>query len=84
MMHAICGYPVKSTWLKAIKAGHYAGWPLLKLQNVRKYYLKTKETPKEHMNQTHKNMRSTKLKHKSQRPIQASNDGYQEGSKSSN
>jgi hypothetical protein len=24
-MHAVCGYPVKSTWLKAIKAGNYIG-----------------------------------------------------------
>jgi hypothetical protein len=24
-MHAVCGYPVKSAWLKAIKAGNYIG-----------------------------------------------------------
>ena len=24
-MHAVCGYPVKATWLKAIKAGNYLG-----------------------------------------------------------
>ena len=28
-MHAVCGYPVKSTWLKAIAAGNFIGWPLL-------------------------------------------------------
>jgi hypothetical protein len=28
-MHAVCGYSVKSTWLKAIKAGNFIGWPLL-------------------------------------------------------
>jgi hypothetical protein len=28
-MHAVCGYPVKSTWLKAIKAGNFVGWPIL-------------------------------------------------------
>ena len=28
-MQAVCGYPVKSTWLKAIKAGNYVGWPML-------------------------------------------------------
>jgi hypothetical protein len=27
-MHAVCGFPVKSTWLKAVKAGNYIGWPL--------------------------------------------------------
>jgi len=33
-MHAVCGYPVKSTWLKAIKAGNYVGWPMLNECNV--------------------------------------------------
>eukprot|EP00804_Cyclotella_cryptica_P028441 CCRYP_014211-RB/>CCRYP_014211-RB protein AED:0.26 eAED:0.26 QI:0/0/0/1/0.33/0.25/4/0/726 len=37
-MHAVCGYPVKSTWLKAIKAGNFVGWPLLTEANVKKYY----------------------------------------------
>ena len=27
-MHTACGYPVKSTWLKAIKAGNFTGWPV--------------------------------------------------------
>jgi hypothetical protein len=61
-MHAVCGYPVKSTWLKAIKAGNFVGWPLLTEKNVSKYYPETTETPKGHMNQTRKNVRSTKTK----------------------
>ena len=28
-MHATCGYPLKSTWLKAIKAGSFIGWPVV-------------------------------------------------------
>jgi hypothetical protein len=60
-MHAVCGYPVKSTWLKAIAAGNFIGWPLLNVQNVKKYYPETTETPKGHMNQTRKNVRSTKV-----------------------
>jgi hypothetical protein len=40
-MHAVCGYPVKSTWLKAIAAGNFIGWPLLNVQNVKKYYPET-------------------------------------------
>eukprot|EP00804_Cyclotella_cryptica_P013702 CCRYP_016146-RA/>CCRYP_016146-RA protein AED:0.57 eAED:0.15 QI:0/-1/0/1/-1/1/1/0/211 len=28
-LHATCGYPVKSTGIKAIKAGNFHGWPLL-------------------------------------------------------
>ena len=59
-MHAVCGYPVKSTWLKAIKAGNFVGWPLLNEKNVNKYYPDTDETQKGHMTQTRKNVRSTK------------------------
>eukprot|EP00804_Cyclotella_cryptica_P015405 CCRYP_008025-RA/>CCRYP_008025-RA protein AED:0.42 eAED:0.42 QI:0/-1/0/1/-1/1/1/0/193 len=62
-MHAVCGYPVKSTWLKAIKAGNFIGWPLLTEKNVRKYYPETTETPKGHLNQTRQNVRSTKSQH---------------------
>ena len=28
-MHAICGYPVKSTWIKAIKKNDFVSWPVL-------------------------------------------------------
>jgi hypothetical protein len=61
-MHAVCGYPVKSTWLKAVKAGNYVGWPMLTKRNVQKYYPETSKTAKGHMNQTRKNVRSTKHK----------------------
>ena len=43
-MHAVCGYPVKSTWLKAIEAGNFIGWPMLTAANVKKYYPDTEET----------------------------------------
>ena len=59
-MHAVCGYPVKSTWLRAVKAGNFVGWPLLTEKNVNKYYPDTDETQKGHLNQTRKNTRSTK------------------------
>ena len=62
-MHANCGYPVKSTWLKAVKAGNFIGWPLLIEKNVKKYYPETTETAKGHLNQTRQNVRSTKTKH---------------------
>ncbi len=61
-MHAVCGYPVKLTWLKAIKAGNYIRWPMLTECNVNKYYPETSETSKGHMNQTCKNVLSTKAK----------------------
>jgi hypothetical protein len=61
-MHAVCGYPVKSTWIHTIKVGNYVGWPILTERNVRKYYPKTDKTIKGHMSQTRKNVRSTKTK----------------------
>jgi hypothetical protein len=61
-MHAVCRYPVKSAWLKTIKAGNYIGWPILTECNINKYYPETSETSKGHMNQTRKNVRSTKAK----------------------
>jgi hypothetical protein len=61
-MHTICGYPVKSTWLKAIKAGNYVGWPMPTERNVQKYYPKATKTAKEDLNQTRKNVHSTKEK----------------------
>jgi hypothetical protein len=27
--HAVCGYPIKTTWSKAANAGNVVGWPLL-------------------------------------------------------
>ena len=77
-MHAVCGYPVKSTWVKAVKAGNFIGWPLLTTANVRKYYPETDETPKGHMNQTRKNVRSTKVKAK---PFETSNSDRLRGKK---
>ena len=51
LMHAVCGYPVKSTWLKAIKAGIFVEWPLLTAKNVSNYYYpETNGTPKGHLN----------------------------------
>ena len=36
-LHAAAGYPVQSTWLKAISAGNYSSWPGLTLANATKY-----------------------------------------------
>ncbi|KAL7480747.1 hypothetical protein ACHAW6_006410 [Cyclotella cf. meneghiniana] len=61
-MHAVCGYPVKSTWLKVVQARNFVGWPLLTPKNIQKYYPGSMETPEGHLNQTHKNVFSTKPK----------------------
>jgi hypothetical protein len=77
-MHAVCGYPVKSTWLKAIKAGNYMGWPTLGECNVQKYYPETIKTAKGHLNQTRKNVRSTKAK---KAPLETCNTSQLHGKK---
>ena len=61
-MHTDCGYPVKSTWLKAVPARNYVGWPLLSIENVYKHYSKTEEKPKGYLNQSGQNVWSTKPK----------------------
>ena len=61
-MHAVCRYPAKLTWLKVIKAGNYMGWLMLTECNVQKYYPEATETAKGYLNQTLKNVRSTKEK----------------------
>ena len=86
LMHAVCGYLVKSSWPKAVKARNYISLPLLTERNVNKYYPETTETPKEHMNQTRTNMRSTKPKpttweQLSQSPLEEPNTSQLTGKK---
>ena len=57
-MHTVCGYPIKNTWSKATKAGNLVGWPLLTKKNINKYCPEMDETPKGHMNEQRKNVRS--------------------------
>jgi hypothetical protein len=47
-------------WLKAIKATNHVGWPMLTEHTVQKYYPKATKTATGHLNQTRKNVRSTK------------------------
>ena len=61
-MHAVCGFPAKSTWIKAIRNKHYVGWPLLTVMNVHKHYPETVQTPRGHLNQSQAGIRSTKTK----------------------
>ena len=77
-MHAVCIYPVKSTWIKAIKTGNYIGWPMLNECNVAKYYPDTTETPKGHLNQSRENVSSTKPK---RTPLEVPNTSTLKGRK---
>jgi hypothetical protein len=63
-LHAAAGSPVPSTFVKAIKAGNFTTWPTLTPEHVNKYLEKSEATVKGHLNQTRKNVRSTKPKKK--------------------
>ncbi len=77
-MQAVYGCPIELTWLKAIKAGNYVGWPMLAECNIQKYYPKTIKTTKGHLNQTRKNVRSTKAK---AAPLETCNTSHLHGKK---
>ena len=55
-------FPVRDTWLKAIKAGNFASWPGLIYHNAAKYYPISDETLKGHMVQLCQVFCSTKPK----------------------
>jgi len=61
-LHAAAGFPVKDTWLDAIKAGNYVSWPGLTAAAVQKHYPDSDETQKGHMKKQRQGVRSTKLK----------------------
>jgi hypothetical protein len=58
-LHAAAFSPVQDKWLKAIRAGHFATWPGLNEDLVRKHLPKEIATFKGHLSETRKNMRST-------------------------
>jgi hypothetical protein len=50
-LHAACFIPVKSTWITAIKNGHFTSWPGLTEHAVEKHLSKSTSTTKGHLNQ---------------------------------
>eukprot|EP00804_Cyclotella_cryptica_P022924 CCRYP_018758-RA/>CCRYP_018758-RA protein AED:0.17 eAED:0.24 QI:0/0/0/1/0.5/0.33/3/0/705 len=61
-LHAAAGFPVKSTWLAAIKAGNFASWPGLTYTNASNFCPSSDETIKGHLSQVRQGLRSTKPK----------------------
>jgi hypothetical protein len=61
-LHAACFSPVKSTWITAIKNGHFTSWPGLTEQAVEKHLSKSTSTTKGHLNQQRQNARTTEVK----------------------
>jgi hypothetical protein len=54
--------PCKSTWIAAIKNGHFISWPGLTEHAVEKHLSKSTSTTKSHLNQQRQHSRSTKVK----------------------
>jgi hypothetical protein len=61
-LHAACFSPVKSTWITAIKNGHFTSWPGLTEHAVEKHLSKSTSTKKGHLNQQRQNAITTKVK----------------------
>jgi hypothetical protein len=61
-LHAACLSPVKSTWITAIKNGHFTSWPGLIEHAVEKHLSKSTSATKGHLNQHRQHARSTKVK----------------------
>ena len=60
--HAAAGYPVRSTWLKAIGAGNYSTWPGLTVANATNYFPSATATILGHLVQKRQGVQSTKTK----------------------
>jgi hypothetical protein len=73
-LHAACFSPVKDTWISAIEAGNFTGWPALYPDSVRKYLNKADATVKGHMTQQRQNTRSTQKRVPSVAPTLATED----------
>jgi hypothetical protein len=58
-LHATAGYPVKSTWLAAVKRGAYASWPGLTPVLIARYCPDADETRRGHTAQPRQHIRST-------------------------
>ena len=68
-LHACEDFPVRSTWLAAIKSGNYASWPGLTFVNAVKYCPISVETIRSHMAQSRQGTRSTKPKPAAKVPL---------------
>jgi hypothetical protein len=59
-LHAACFSPTPSTWIQAINKGHFASWPGLTADAVRKHLPKSMATAQGHLDQVRRNQQSTK------------------------
>ena len=60
-MHAAAGFPIKETWIRAVRAGNYRTWPGLSVKSIQKYCPDdAEETLKVHMKIQRQGFWSTK------------------------
>jgi hypothetical protein len=60
--HASAGFPVKETFLDAVRAGNYTTWPSLTTTLIAKHFPNLEETQKGHMKGQRKGIWSTKVR----------------------
>ncbi len=61
-LHAVAGFPVEETWLKAVQWVNYNSWPLINITNVAGYFPESEEMQKGHMRGQRQGVHSTKKK----------------------
>ncbi len=61
-LHAAVGFPVKKTFLDAVRAGNYTTWPGLTTTLIAKHFPDSDETQKGHMKGQRNGVRSTRTK----------------------
>ena len=61
-LHAAAFSPVKSTWLKAAQRGFFHSWPGITPLAISKHFPASEATTKGHLDQTRKNVRTTRLR----------------------
>jgi hypothetical protein len=60
--HALAGFPIKGTFLNAVRAGNYTTWPGLTITAFHKYFPDLDKTQKGHMKGQQQGISSTKQK----------------------
>ena len=61
-LHAAARFPVKETWIDAIKYGNFVTWPGLTTMNIRKHFPDSDESQQGHMKKQLLGVRSTRTK----------------------
>ena len=74
-LHAATGFPTKPTWIRAIKNKHFASWPGLTVDAVRRHFPDSDETHKGHGRRTPSGIRSTRAQSESTPTDDSDNTG---------